>query len=286
MRSAPKPRELPTVYLRVFETEVCPNLPVSSIDTHCYRSPPSTLPHPKGSSCDPHGLTSLTSTRLTAKRPPGSFWTVHGGSSLALSARSQGLRHSRMTHLQRGTSSSYPLWRYVGSLPPNPFFSTFIYFDWQAIITNMLVLPSSQHKQIYYCTLVTEICKLSAATCGPAVGKSIRKLYSLLNDGLDVEVARRFSEWFSIHMSNFGYQWVWNEWYASGWSRFPVFSMGDSRSHLGAPFPPTGRRTWSSTRTTRDGRSCAGHWIWRSGWDTMTGSSRRCPRGCKSPRRL
>ena len=76
----------------------------------------------------------------------------------------------------------------------------------------MLVLPSSQHKQIYYCTLVTEICKLSAATCGPAVGKSIRKLYGLLNDGLDVEVARRFSEWFSIHMSNFAYQWVWKEW--------------------------------------------------------------------------
>lgn len=85
-------------------------------------------------------------------------------------------------------------------------------FDSQTIITNMLVLPSSQHKQIYYCTLVTEICKLSAATCGPAVGKSIRKLYGLLNDGLDVEVARRFSEWFSIHMSNFAYQWVWKEW--------------------------------------------------------------------------
>lgn len=80
----------------------------------------------------------------------------------------------------------------------------------------MLVLPTSQHKQIYYCALVTEVCKLSAATCGPAVGKSIRKLYSLLNDGLDVEVARKFAEWFSIHMSNFAYQWVWKEWCASG----------------------------------------------------------------------
>jgi nuclear cap-binding protein subunit 1 len=89
-------------------------------------------------------------------------------------------------------------------------------FDWQTIITNMLVLPTSQHRQIYYLHAVTEICKLSAATCGPAVGKSIRKLYRLLNDGLDVEVARKFSEWFSIHMSNFGYQWVWKEWCAVG----------------------------------------------------------------------
>ena len=84
----------------------------------------------------------------------------------------------------------------------------------QTIITNMLVLPTSQHKQIYYCALITEICKLSAATCGPAVGKSIRKLYGLLNDRLDVEVARKFAEWFSVHMSNFRFQWAWKEWCA------------------------------------------------------------------------
>ena len=58
MRSAPKARELPTVYLRVFETEVCsrPFACLSSILTGT-RSPRSTLRHPKGSSCDPHGLT-------------------------------------------------------------------------------------------------------------------------------------------------------------------------------------------------------------------------------------
>ena len=62
MRSAPKARELPTVYLRVFETEVCSRpffacLSPPSIDTHSYRSPRSTLPHRKGSSCGLHGLT-------------------------------------------------------------------------------------------------------------------------------------------------------------------------------------------------------------------------------------
>ena len=76
----------------------------------------------------------------------------------------------------------------------------------------MLVLPQSKHKPAYYHALITEVCKLSAATVGPAVGKSIRKLYGLLGEGLDVELARRFSEWFAIHMSNFAYQWVWKEW--------------------------------------------------------------------------
>jgi nuclear cap-binding protein subunit 1 len=44
------------------------------------------------------------------------------------------------------------------------------------------------------------------------VGKSIRRLYNSLSDGLDVDVARRFAEWFAVHMSNFGFQWVWKEW--------------------------------------------------------------------------
>ena len=36
----------------------------------------------------------------------------------------------------------------------------------------------------------------------------------MLADGLDVELAHRFVKWFSVHMSNFNFQWVWKEWYA------------------------------------------------------------------------
>lgn len=75
------------------------------------------------------------------------------------------------------------------------------------------MLPESSHKGIYYVALVTELCKLSPSTIGPAVGKSIRKMYNLLADGLDVEIALRFVDWFATHMSNFNFQWVWKEWY-------------------------------------------------------------------------
>ncbi|KAI0922046.1 hypothetical protein AcW2_006852 [Taiwanofungus camphoratus] len=91
--------------------------------------------------------------------------------------------------------------------------------DWQlestiieTILGSIFLLPESAHKPIYYIVLITELCKLSPSTVGPAVGKSIRKLYSLLADGLDVEVSHRFADWFSVHMSNFGFQWVWKEW--------------------------------------------------------------------------
>jgi hypothetical protein len=84
----------------------------------------------------------------------------------------------------------------------------------QNVLGAYFVLPESSHKSIYYIGIITELCKLSPSTVGPAVGKSIRKLYSTLGEGLDVEVARRFAEWFAVHMSNFGFQWVWKEWCA------------------------------------------------------------------------
>ena len=34
-----------------------------------------------------------------------------------------------------------------------------------------------------------------------------------MSEGLDVEAAQRFAEWFAVHMSNFGFKWVWKEWY-------------------------------------------------------------------------
>lgn len=82
----------------------------------------------------------------------------------------------------------------------------------QTTLGAFLVLPETSHKSIYYIALITELCKLSPQTFGPAVGKSVRRLYNSLADGLDSDIARRFAEWFAIHMSNFGFQWVWKEW--------------------------------------------------------------------------
>ncbi|KAF8341647.1 armadillo-type protein [Cantharellus anzutake] len=71
---------------------------------------------------------------------------------------------------------------------------------------------SSPQTIVYYFALVTDLCKLSPQTVGPAVGKSFRKLYAFLGNGLDVEISRRYCEWFAMHMSNFGFNWVWKEW--------------------------------------------------------------------------
>lgn len=117
----------------------------------------------------------------------------------------------------------YPKWNLPGTFKPKPGATVTADpvpgKDWQLESTIIettlgayLILPESSSKSIYYTSLITELCKLSPSTVGPAVGKSIRKLYISLSEGLDVEVARRFAEWFAVHMSNFGFQWVWKEW--------------------------------------------------------------------------
>lgn len=81
------------------------------------------------------------------------------------------------------------------------------------ILSAMLTLPNSPQKLIYYGSVITELCKLSPNTVAPPVGRAVRKLFSLMGeDGLDIELSRRTSEWFSAHLGNFGYQWMWKEW--------------------------------------------------------------------------
>ncbi|CCM03975.1 uncharacterized protein FIBRA_06131 [Fibroporia radiculosa] len=116
----------------------------------------------------------------------------------------------------------FPKWTLPGTFKPRPGAppqEPLAGKDWQlestvieVILGSVFLIPESAHKPVYYFALITELCKLSPTTVGPAVGKSIRKLYSLLADGLDVDLSRRLAEWFAVHMSNFGFQWVWKEW--------------------------------------------------------------------------
>ncbi|THU97405.1 hypothetical protein K435DRAFT_857625 [Dendrothele bispora CBS 962.96] len=118
----------------------------------------------------------------------------------------------------------YPKWTLPGTLKPKPGapppeVELVVSHDWQlestileTVLGALLLLPESSQKQVYYISLITGVCKLSPQTVGAAVGKSIRKLYNGLSDGLDIDISRRFTEWFSIHMSNFNFAWVWKEW--------------------------------------------------------------------------
>lgn len=81
------------------------------------------------------------------------------------------------------------------------------------ILGTMFTLPKAPHDLIYYGSVIAEMCKLSPNTVAPPVGRAVRRLYGMLGtEGLDVEIAKRAAEWFAVHLSNFGFQWMWKEW--------------------------------------------------------------------------
>ncbi|KAF8605412.1 hypothetical protein BDV93DRAFT_490802 [Ceratobasidium sp. AG-I] len=91
----------------------------------------------------------------------------------------------------------------------------------EAVLSQLFHLPRPTLKLMYHAALINELCKLSPQTVGPAVGKSFRRMYTLLagpdvsedgTAGLDVQLAHLYAEWFALHMSNFGFAWVWKEW--------------------------------------------------------------------------
>ena len=80
-----------------------------------------------------------------------------------------------------------------------------------AVFSQLLGLPIPEHKLVYYHSLMTEACKIAPAAIAPSLGRAIRFLYKRL-DVLDLELQHRFLDWFSHHLSNFGFTWKWTEW--------------------------------------------------------------------------
>lgn len=81
-----------------------------------------------------------------------------------------------------------------------------------AIFAQMLLLPSAEHKLVYYHSVITESCKLAPAAIAPTLGRAIRAIYRGI-DFMDLELAYRFLDWFSHHLSNFDFRWKWAEWF-------------------------------------------------------------------------
>ncbi|KAK0546340.1 Nuclear cap-binding protein subunit 1 [Tilletia horrida] len=83
----------------------------------------------------------------------------------------------------------------------------------ESIMSALFRLPTSAHKPLYYIALLREIVHSCPQTVAPVIGKTVRRLYAATQRGeVDVEVLRRFADWFSVHLSNFGFMWPWAEW--------------------------------------------------------------------------
>lgn len=80
-----------------------------------------------------------------------------------------------------------------------------------AIFSQLFKLPAPSHKLVYYHAILTELCKLAPAAVAPSLGRAIRFMHRNL-ESMDTELIYRFIDWFSHHLSNFGFTWKWAEW--------------------------------------------------------------------------
>lgn len=80
-----------------------------------------------------------------------------------------------------------------------------------AVFSQLFQLPKSEHKAVYYHSVLTEACKLAPAAIAPSLGRAIRFLYRN-TPRTDLELSYRFLDWFAHHLSNFGFTWKWAEW--------------------------------------------------------------------------
>lgn len=79
------------------------------------------------------------------------------------------------------------------------------------VFSELFRLPNPERKLVYYHSVLTEACKLAPAAVAPSLGRAIRYLYKN-SSRMDLELSYRFLDWFSHHLSNFGFMWKWAEW--------------------------------------------------------------------------
>ncbi|KAF5575462.1 cap binding 80 (Cbp80) [Fusarium pseudoanthophilum] len=79
------------------------------------------------------------------------------------------------------------------------------------VFSQLFQLPTPERKLVYYHSVLTEACKLAPAAIAPSLGRAIRYLYRN-SPQMDLELSYRFMDWFSHHLSNFGFTWKWAEW--------------------------------------------------------------------------
>ncbi|ORY85538.1 MIF4G like-domain-containing protein [Protomyces lactucae-debilis] len=81
----------------------------------------------------------------------------------------------------------------------------------EALFGELLALPMPRQKPIYYHAVLTELCKLVPQAVAPTFGRAIRQLYRT-SPAMEPELVFRTWDWLSHHLSNFNFNWKWQEW--------------------------------------------------------------------------
>ena len=81
----------------------------------------------------------------------------------------------------------------------------------EVILANLFALPKSPHLEIFYGSMILELCKINPQIYPIVLSHAVELLFERL-DSMNVACVDRFASWFAYHLSNFQFQWSWQDW--------------------------------------------------------------------------
>lgn len=83
----------------------------------------------------------------------------------------------------------------------------------ETVFSEMCATPNPTNLAIYYGSVFVDLCKVKDSRLPIKLLSAVERLFQDAGS-LDPEVFDRLAEWFSFHLSNFGYKWNWKDWCA------------------------------------------------------------------------
>lgn len=81
----------------------------------------------------------------------------------------------------------------------------------EGLFSQMCAMPAPTFAPVYYGALFADLCRVKDSRLPAKLLVAVKTMFQHA-DEIDPEAFDRLTDWFSYHLSNFGYKWNWQEW--------------------------------------------------------------------------